>query len=112
MVRVTRHQSGKHNGPSANSRGAQVSKSRKKQKVVLERNDQEDKKLRTVVRTHNLTARGRTHRKAQISFRADPPQGYTFIPLGNPQLTTALKKAALDNNQKIYAVSVGVAAII
>lgn len=86
-----------------------MSKNRKKQKVVLERNDEEDKKLRTVVRKHKLTVRGRAHRRRQVSFRADPPQGYTFIPLGNPQLTTALKKAAIDQNQKIYAVSVGTA---
>lgn len=107
MVRVTRPQPGKQNGPSANNRSTQVSKNRRKQKIVLEKNDQDDKKLRTVVRKRKLTARGHAHRANQVSFRADPPQGYTFIPLGNPQLTTALKKAALDSNQKIFAVSVG-----
>ena len=105
MAQVTRQQRGKQAGASAATRGGQISKQRKKQKVILER-DQEDKKLRTVVRRYHRTARGRAHPYPQVSFRADPPQGYTFIPLGNPQLTNALKKAAVESNQKVHIVSV------
>jgi hypothetical protein len=42
----------------------------------------------------------------QLSFKAEPPKGYTFIPAGNPELTNALKEFARKGNHEIYAVSV------
>jgi hypothetical protein len=51
---------------------------------------QEKKKLRSV-----------------ISFEAKAPPGYTFIPAGNPHLTTACKELCRKDGLKIFAVSVG-----
>lgn len=45
-------------------------------------------------------------RVQQLSFKAEPPTGYTFIPAGNPELTNALKEFARKGNHRIYAVSV------
>ncbi|KAL9617730.1 MAG: hypothetical protein Q9160_007504 [Pyrenula sp. 1 TL-2023] len=60
----------------------------RKHKVVVETVTQEKKKLRSV-----------------LTFKAQAPLGYTFIPAGNPQLTNALKEAARQENEKIFAVS-------
>jgi len=103
MVRV------KHKGPgqSANGplRGAGVGKQRKKQKMEIVSHDK-DKKGGVVRNKVLLARRGSTHGPRQISFTAQPPPGYTFIPAGNPQLTAALKEAAKRGNQQVYAVTV------
>jgi len=83
-----------------------VAKQRKKHKVILESVSKEKNQLRSVVRRGDGPARDTTHPHRQISFRADPPPGYTFIPAGNPELTNALKEFARRGNHKILAVSV------
>ena len=99
-------QGGRQNGGPGPTRGAQAFKQRKKQKIVLE-SDSKGNKLRSVVRKNAVpTARGFAHLSPKISFRADPPVGYTFIPLGNPQLTAALKEFSRQENRKIHQVSV------
>ncbi|KIW12998.1 hypothetical protein PV08_08185 [Exophiala spinifera] len=72
----------------ASTRGAQVAKERQKHTVIVEGTSKEHNKLRSV-----------------ITFRADPPKGYTFIPAGNPELTAALKEFARRGDHKIYAVT-------
>ncbi|KAK5091534.1 hypothetical protein LTS08_005295 [Lithohypha guttulata] len=75
-------------GPSA-VRGAKIQKQRKKHKVVLESaGNKDDDKLRVV-----------------LSFHAEPPPGYTFIPAGNTQLTAAMKAFAKKGGHQIMAVS-------
>lgn len=115
MARVTQQKSSRQNGNSnSNSvRGAQVSKQRnnKKQKVVIKGNQQGQNGSSDVVSVSHKTVRGRrtAERHAygrQLSFHTEPPPGYTFIPAGNPQLTTALKEFAQRGNHKIYSVSV------
>ncbi|KIX04938.1 uncharacterized protein Z518_05809 [Rhinocladiella mackenziei CBS 650.93] len=66
----------------------QAAKQRRKHKVVLEATSKEKNKLRSV-----------------ITFTADPPPGYTFIPAGNPELTAALKEFARRGDNKIFAVT-------
>ncbi|KAI9928511.1 hypothetical protein MW887_001725 [Aspergillus wentii] len=56
-----------------------VQRRSRKHKVVMESVTQEKKKLRSV-----------------ISFEANAPAGYTFIPAGNPQLTTASRDVLKD----------------
>ncbi len=91
---------------AASTRGGQISKQRNKHKVVLESTSKEQNKLRSVVRRTKGFPRGTTYLNDQITFRADPPPGYTFIPAGNPELTAALKEFARRGDNKIYAVTV------
>ena len=107
MARVTQQKSARQNGHGGPTKGAQAAKNRKRQKVVVE-SDAKGNKLRSVVRTRPavVTARGLAYRRPQISFRAEPPPGYTFIPAGNPQLTAALKEFARRESRKIHQVSV------
>lgn len=120
MARVTQQKPAKQAGPSNSNnknRSAQVAKQRntKKQKVVVESNGQGSNKPRNVVsKSRKMMRKQRTSRKymqpahkvRQLTFHTDPPPGYTFIPAGNPQLTTALKEFAKKGNFKIYSVSV------
>ncbi|OJJ49526.1 hypothetical protein ASPZODRAFT_58735 [Penicilliopsis zonata CBS 506.65] len=61
---------------------------RRRHKVVMETVTQEKKKLRSV-----------------LSFEAKAPPGYTFIPAGNPQLTTACKEMCRNDGLKVFAVT-------
>ena len=122
MARVTQQKSTRHHGPSSSARGAQISKQRnnnqnnhnhnnKKQKIVLKGNAQGQNGSSDVVSAFRKTVRGQPARKSrvdprQLSFHTEPPPGYTFIPAGNPQLTTALKEFAKSGNHKIFSVSV------
>lgn len=106
MARVTQQKPARRNAAAGSTRGAQTARNRRTQKVVIE-SDSKGNKLRSVVRTATPTVRGRAHPNLQISFRAEPPPGYTFIPAGNPQLTNALKEFARKENRKIHQVSVG-----
>lgn len=72
----------------ASSRAAQ--RAARKHKVIMESVTQEKKKLRSV-----------------ISFEAKAPPGYTFIPAGNPQLTSACKEICRKDGLKVFAVTVG-----
>ncbi|KAJ5761897.1 uncharacterized protein N7511_005279 [Penicillium nucicola] len=65
-----------------------VQRRARKHKVIMESVTQEKKKLRSV-----------------ICFEAKAPSGYTFIPAGNPQLTTSCKERCRKENLQIYAVS-------
>jgi hypothetical protein len=114
MARVTQQKSSKQTGPSS-ARGAQISKQRnnnnKKQKVVVKSNAQGHNGSTDVVSVSSKALLGRKagRRRAdahQLSFHTEPPPGYTFIPAGNPQLTTALKEFAKKGNHKIFSVSV------
>ncbi|KAJ6088293.1 hypothetical protein N7486_009554 [Penicillium sp. IBT 16267x] len=60
----------------------------RKHKVIMESVTQEKKKLRSV-----------------ICFEAKAPTGYTFIPAGNPLLTTACKERCRKEGFQIHAVS-------
>ncbi|KAF5860844.1 hypothetical protein ETB97_000996 [Aspergillus alliaceus] len=60
----------------------------RKHKVIMESVTQEKKKLRSV-----------------ISFEAKAPPGYTFIPAGNPQLTSACKELCRKDGLKVFAVT-------
>ncbi|KAJ5494758.1 hypothetical protein N7463_010845 [Penicillium fimorum] len=60
----------------------------RRHKVIMESVTQEKKKLRSV-----------------ICFEAQAPSGYTFIPAGNPQLTTTCKERCRDEGLQIHAVS-------
>ncbi|PLB44061.1 hypothetical protein P170DRAFT_441507 [Aspergillus steynii IBT 23096] len=60
----------------------------RKHKVIMESVTQEKKKLRSV-----------------ISFEAKAPPGYTFIPAGNPKLTTACKEFCRKDGLKVFAVT-------
>ena len=88
----------------ASSRAA--AKKLRRHRVIIESVGQEQKKLKTTVRRSGQRRLARELTPGQISFQARPPNGYTFIPAGNPELTTALKEASRDANQQIYAVSV------
>ncbi|OGM43787.1 hypothetical protein ABOM_006910 [Aspergillus bombycis] len=76
----------------ASSRAAQ--RAARKHKVIMESVTQEKKKLRSVV-------------CCIISFEAKAPPGYTFIPAGNPQLTSACKEVCRKDGLKVFAVTVG-----
>ncbi|KEF57184.1 uncharacterized protein A1O9_07374 [Exophiala aquamarina CBS 119918] len=88
------------------NRGAQVAKDRNRHKVVLPGNPKDKgKQLQSVVRKTRDAAGGTTHPVSQITFKAEPPQGYTFIPAGNPELTAALKEFSRQGDHKIFAVT-------
>jgi hypothetical protein len=115
MARVTQQKPFRQNGNANAPRGAQVSKQRnnKKQKVVIKSNQRGQNGSSDVVSASQKTARGRRRAKPhaydrQLSFHTEPPPGYTFIPAGNPQLTTALKEFAQRGNHKIFSVSVSI----
>ncbi|KAJ5684803.1 uncharacterized protein N7477_001148, partial [Penicillium maclennaniae] len=85
MARVVRR------AASASARRAPsraVQRRARKHKVIMESVTQEKKKLRTV-----------------ISFEARAPSGYTFIPAGNPLLTTTCKEKCRKEGLQIHAVS-------
>lgn len=93
-------------GPSA-VRGAKIQKQRKKHKVVLESaGNKDDDKLRVVVRNNRGHFKNAGTYTTQLSFHAEPPPGYTFIPAGNTQLTAAMKAFAKKGGHQIMAVSV------
>ncbi|OQE37889.1 hypothetical protein PENCOP_c009G05312 [Penicillium coprophilum] len=85
MARVIRRAASAsvRNGP-----GRAIQRRAKRHKVIMESVTQEKKKLRSV-----------------ICFEAQAPSGYTFIPAGNPQLTTTCKERCRDEGLQIYAVS-------
>ncbi|KAK6381004.1 hypothetical protein LTS17_005205 [Exophiala oligosperma] len=105
MARVKQKTRKQAPSAGASTRGAQVAKERHKHTVVVEGTSKEQNKLRSVVRLASCLPRGTTYLDRQITFRADPPQGYTFIPAGNPELTAALKEFARRGDHKIYAVT-------
>lgn len=43
----------------------------------------------------------------QITTKKDPPPGFAFVPIGNPQLTTACKEISRERDAMIFIVSVG-----
>lgn len=94
-------------GGGASTRGGQVAKQKNKHRIVLGDNTKE-KKIPTVVRKGARRWPGSITylMDTKITFRADPPPGYTFIPAGNPELTSALKEFARTGDHKIYAVTV------
>ncbi|CEJ59078.1 hypothetical protein PMG11_07713 [Penicillium brasilianum] len=65
-----------------------VQRRARKHKVIMETVTQEKKKLRSV-----------------ICFEAQAPSGYTFIPAGNPLLTTSCKERCRKDGLQVYAVS-------
>jgi len=101
---MTRQKKGTRKGTN---RGAQVAKDRNRHKVVLPGNPKDKgKQLQSVVRKTRAAAGGTTHPISQITFKAEPPQGYTFIPAGHPELTAALKEFSRQGDHKIFAVTV------
>lgn len=89
-------------------KGGRVQKQRKKNKVVLESaGNKDDDNLRVTVRGRPRKYRRTGTHNSQLSFRAEPPPGYTFIPAGNTQLTAAMKTFAKRDGKQIMAVSVG-----
>lgn len=93
----------------ATNRGVQVAKDRNRHKVVLPGNPKDKdkgKQLQSVVRKTRAAPRGTAHQVSQITFMAEPPQGYTFIPAGNPELTAALKEFSRQGDHTIFAVTV------
>ncbi|KAJ5281933.1 hypothetical protein N7478_007305 [Penicillium angulare] len=84
MTRVVRRGASAWRAPSR-----AMQRRARKHKVIMESMTQEKKKLRSV-----------------ISFEAKAPTGYTFIPAGNPHLTTACKEWCRKEGCQIYAVSV------
>ncbi|KAJ5437090.1 hypothetical protein N7445_007975 [Penicillium cf. griseofulvum] len=68
--------------------GRAIQRRARRHKVIMESVTQEKKKLRSV-----------------ICFEAQAPSGYTFIPAGNPQLTSTCKERCRDEGLQIYAVS-------
>ncbi|CAG7968687.1 unnamed protein product [Penicillium nalgiovense] len=68
--------------------GRAVQRRARRHKVIMESVTQEKKKLRSV-----------------ICFEAQAPSGYTFIPAGNPQLTTTCKERCRAEGLQIHAVS-------
>ncbi|OJD20769.1 hypothetical protein ACJ73_07895 [Blastomyces percursus] len=60
----------------------------RKHKIIMETITQEKKKLRSV-----------------ISFEAEAPPGYTFIPAGNPEFTNACKEMCRQDGLQVFAVS-------
>lgn len=71
---------------------------------------QEKKKLRSVVCCPVDHLSSVSHQQSntlfQISFEAQAPPGYTFIPAGNPQLTNACKELCRKDGLKVFAVTV------
>lgn len=89
------------------NRGAQAAKNRNKHRVVLDiASKEKGKHLQSAVRNTVTASRGTTHPGHQITFKAEPPPGYTFIPAGNPELTAALKEFSRQGDHKIFAVTV------
>ena len=43
---------------------------------------------------------------SKLSFQAQAPPGYKFIPAGDPQLTSRCKKLAKDEQLTVFIVSV------
>ncbi|OQV04368.1 hypothetical protein CLAIMM_09260 [Cladophialophora immunda] len=86
MARV-KQKVAKKGAADASTRGSQVAK-QKRHKIAIG-GDPQERKLPTV-----------------ISFQERPPPGYTFIPAGNPELTSALKEFARRGDHKIYAVTI------
>ncbi|CAI7644940.1 unnamed protein product [Penicillium palitans] len=68
--------------------GRAIQRRARRHKVIMESVTQEKKKLRSV-----------------LCFEAQAPSGYTFIPAGNPQLTTTCKERCRDEGLQIHAVS-------
>lgn len=88
--------------------GRAAAKKQRRHRVIIE--NVEQKQLKTTVSGRGHTRLARKLTRQQISFQVRPPNGYTFIPAGNPDLTTALKEASRDANQQIYAVSASLSA--
>ncbi|KKY29263.1 hypothetical protein UCRPC4_g00054 [Phaeomoniella chlamydospora] len=88
MARVERPPAAASTRPAAGSNDLVPVTKNRKHKVVLESVTQEKQRLRQT-----------------ITFNAKPPLGYTFIPAGNPELTTALKEQSRKAGAKVYTVT-------
>ncbi|KAF7714707.1 Uncharacterized protein PECH_007068 [Penicillium ucsense] len=83
MARVVRRAAAARSAPSSVAR-----RRARKHKVIMEAITQEKKKLRSV-----------------ICFEAQAPSGFTFIPAGNPLLTTSCKERCRKDGLQVFAVS-------
>ena len=93
----------------SSTRAAQIAKERSKgkHKITVQNSSKEKgKPLHSVVSEFCRHVQRTTHLSHQITIKADPPPGYTFIPAGNPELTQALKEFSRQGDHKIYAVTV------
>ncbi|CAG8302559.1 unnamed protein product [Penicillium salamii] len=81
-----------------------VQRRARRHKVIMESVTQEKKKLRSVVCIPCFEMSSSILIN-QICFEAQAPSGYTFIPAGNPQLTTACKERCRKEGLQIHAVS-------
>jgi hypothetical protein len=107
MARVPPARAGRQNVGPGFVKAGQTAKQRRKQKIVLENENQGPNADRSVVRSSRLNPHeDPAHPLVKLSFTANPPPGYTFIPMGNPQLTNALKDAARRGDYKVMSVSV------
>lgn len=86
-----------------------VQRRARRHKVIMESVTQEKKKLRSVVCIPCFEMSSSILIN-QICFEAQAPSGYTFIPAGNPQLTTACKERCRKEGLQIHAVSVRILA--
>jgi hypothetical protein len=106
MTRVHNHHahSGAH-GHSTLDRARAVRK-KKLYKVVMEVVTQEKKKLQSIVRGMLAPVSDPQADVLQMSYNADAPHGYTFVPLGNRDLTEYCKERCRKRNLEVHIVSV------
>jgi hypothetical protein len=91
--------------------GRAAAKKQRRHRVIIENVEQKQLKTTVGLRRSEQIQLARKLTRPQISFQVRPPNGYTFIPAGNPDLTNALKEASREANQQIYAVSVCLLAV-
>ena len=94
-------------GPLVSSHEESTASRMRRHKVVVENVSQEKKKLLSVVFLDSGRMGYQSNNLSQLTFTTTPPDGYLFVPAGNPELTNAMKDFARRGNHKVYAVSVG-----
>lgn len=77
-------------------------------KVILEEMTEKKKKLHTTVslRSSSIVRSPNLQIGFKLCFRTEAPRGYTFVPAGDPKLTSKCKELSRAQSVKVYIVSV------
>lgn len=84
-----------------------VAKSKHQTYYELVENTEKKKKLEFTVRRRTPKIWDSTDISFQITSNRNPPPGFTFVPVGNPELTQLCKEISREQDCMIFVVSVG-----
>jgi hypothetical protein len=98
-----------HHGTRQSSRAldrARADRKKKDYEIRFESVIQKRKQLRSSVSTPSTTVADWKLTQLQITYSAQSPPGYTFVPFGNPDLTDYIKERCRTRSLEAFTVTV------